>query len=123
MPIGNASFEYVNDSFHLNTNENGTTMLYFDQATNLVIGDTTFQKDQGGCLPTPMLGLVQNQGWTMYRFVLNIQNIQGAYIISRLSSQTTNSRWQVDKEAMGLSGVQQCYHLYIARPYHISVYF
>ena len=30
---------------------------------------------------------------------------------------------QVDKEAIGLSRVQQCYHLCIASPYQISVNF
>ena len=41
--------------------------------------------------------------------------------LTRLPSQTTNSRWQVDKEAIGLSRVQQFYHLCVARPYQISV--
>ena len=41
--------------------------------------------------------------------------------LTRLPSQTKSSRWQVDKEAIGLSRVQPCYHLCIARPYDISV--
>ena len=41
--------------------------------------------------------------------------------LTRLPSQTTHSRWQVDKEAIGLSRVQQFYHLCIAHPYQISV--
>ena len=42
-------------------------------------------------------------------------------LLTRLPSQTTSSRWQVDQEAIGLSRVQQCYHLRVARPYHIYV--
>ena len=38
-----------------------------------------------------------------------------------LPSQTTSSRWQVDKEAIGLSRVQQFSHQCVARPYQISV--
>ena len=41
--------------------------------------------------------------------------------LTRLPSQTTSSRWQVDKEAIGLSIVQQFSHLCVARPYQISV--
>ena len=42
--------------------------------------------------------------------------------LTRLPSQTTNSRWQVDKEAVGLSRVQQFSHLCVACPYQIFVY-
>ena len=38
-----------------------------------------------------------------------------------MPSQTTTFRWQVDKEAIGLSRVQQFSHLCVARPYQISV--
>ena len=41
--------------------------------------------------------------------------------LTRLLSQTTSSRSQVDKEAIGLSRVQQFSHLCVARPYQISV--
>ena len=41
--------------------------------------------------------------------------------LTRLPSRTTSSRWQVDKEAIGLSRVQQFSHLCVARPYQISV--
>ena len=41
--------------------------------------------------------------------------------LARLPSQTTSSRWQVDKETIGLSRVQQFSHLCVARPYQISV--
>ena len=41
--------------------------------------------------------------------------------LTRLPSQTTSSRWQVDKEAIGLSRVQQFSHLCVARPYQITV--
>ena len=41
--------------------------------------------------------------------------------LTRLPSQITSSRWQVDKEAIGLSRVQQFSHLCVARPYQISV--
>ena len=41
--------------------------------------------------------------------------------LTRLPSQTTSSRWQVDKGAIGLSRVQQFSHLCVARPYQISV--
>ena len=41
--------------------------------------------------------------------------------LTRLPSQTTSSRWQVDKEAIGLSRVQPYSHLCVARPYQISV--
>ena len=41
--------------------------------------------------------------------------------LTRLPSQTTSSRWQVDKEAIGLLRVQQFSHLCAARPYQISV--
>ena len=34
--------------------------------------------------------------------------------LTRLPSQTTSSRWQVDKEAIGLSKVQQFSHLCVA---------
>ena len=37
--------------------------------------------------------------------------------LTRLPSQTTSSRWQVDKEATGLPRAQHFYHLCIARPY------
>ena len=40
--------------------------------------------------------------------------------LTRLPSRTS-SRWQVDKEANGLSRVQQFSHLCVARPYQISV--
>ena len=43
------------------------------------------------------------------------------FILTRLPSQTISSRWQVDKEAIGLSRVQQFYRLCVARPYHISI--
>ena len=43
--------------------------------------------------------------------------------LTRLPSRTTSSRWQVDKEAIGLSRVQQFSHLCVARPYQISVNF
>ena len=42
-------------------------------------------------------------------------------ILTRLPSQTTGSRWQVDKEVICLSRVQQFSHLCVARPYQISV--
>ena len=42
-------------------------------------------------------------------------------ILTRLPSQTTSSRWQVDKEAINLSRVQQLCHLCVARPNQISV--
>ena len=38
---------------------------------------------------------------------------------TRLPSQTTSSRWQVDKEAIGLSRVQQFSHLCVDHPYQI----
>ena len=41
--------------------------------------------------------------------------------LTRLPPQTTSSRWQVEKEAIGLSRVQQFSHLCVARPYQISV--
>ena len=41
------------------------------------------------------------------------------YFYSRLPSQTTSSRWQVDKEAIGLSRVQYFSHLCVALPYQI----
>ena len=41
--------------------------------------------------------------------------------LTRLPSQTTSSRWQVDKEAIGLSRVQQFSHLYVGRPFQISI--
>ena len=41
--------------------------------------------------------------------------------LTRLPSQTTSSRCQVDKEAIGLSRVQQFSHLCVARLYQISV--
>ena len=41
--------------------------------------------------------------------------------LTRLPSQTTSSRWQVDKKAIGLSRVQQFSHLCVARPYQMSV--
>ena len=41
--------------------------------------------------------------------------------LARLPPRTTSSRWQVDKEAFGLSRVQQFSHLCVARPYQISV--
>ena len=41
--------------------------------------------------------------------------------LTRFLPQTTSSRWQVDKEAIGLSRVQQFSHLCVARPYQISV--
>ena len=37
--------------------------------------------------------------------------------LTRLPSQTTSSRWQVYKEAIGLSRVQQFSHLCVAHPY------
>ena len=40
---------------------------------------------------------------------------------NKLPSRTTSSRWQVDKEAIGLSRVQQFSHLCVACPYQISV--
>ena len=48
------------------------------------------------------------------------RNIQD---LTRLPSQTTSSRCQVDKEAIGigLSRVQQFSQLCVARPYQISV--
>ena len=39
--------------------------------------------------------------------------------LTRLPSQTTSSRWQVDKEAICLSRVQQFSHLCVARPLSI----
>ena len=45
----------------------------------------------------------------------------GTIDLTRLPPQTTSSRWQVDKEAIGLSRVQQFSHLCVARPYQISV--
>ena len=41
--------------------------------------------------------------------------------LTRLPSQTTSSRWQMDKEATSLSRVQQFSHLCVALPYQISV--
>ena len=41
--------------------------------------------------------------------------------LTRLPSQTTSSRWQVDKKAIGLLRVQQFYHLCVACSDHISV--
>ena len=41
--------------------------------------------------------------------------------LTRLPSQTTSSRWQEDKEAIGLSRVQKLSHLCVACPYQISV--
>ena len=41
--------------------------------------------------------------------------------LTRLPSQTTSSRWQVDKEAIGLLRVQQFSYLCVAHPYQISV--
>ena len=41
--------------------------------------------------------------------------------LTRLPSQTTSSRRQVGKEAIGLSTVEQFSHLCVARPYQISV--
>ena len=41
--------------------------------------------------------------------------------LTRLPSQTTSSRWQVDKKAIGLSRVQQFSHLCVASPYQIAV--
>ena len=45
----------------------------------------------------------------------------GKIDLTRLPSQTISSRWQVDKEAIGLSRVQQFSHLCVTRPYQISV--
>ena len=38
--------------------------------------------------------------------------------LARLSSQTTISRWHMDKETIGLSRVQTFYHICVARSYH-----
>ena len=46
--------------------------------------------------------------------------IQDLTRLNKIAIQTTSSRWQVDKEAIGLSRVQQFYHLCVARPYKIS---
>ena len=40
---------------------------------------------------------------------------------NKIAIPKTSSRWQVDKEAISLSRVQQFYLLCVARPYHISV--
>ena len=40
-----------------------------------------------------------------------------AHDLTRLPSQTASSRWQVDKEAIGLWRVQQFSHLCLARPW------
>ena len=47
--------------------------------------------------------------------------LYGTVFLTRLPSRTTSSRWQVNKEAIGLSRVQQFSHLCVARPYQISV--
>ena len=62
--------------------------------------------------------------WTTRFCAGHNQSTQGlcqASDLTRLPSQTTSSRWQVDKEAIGLSRVQQFSHLCAARPYQISV--
>ena len=41
--------------------------------------------------------------------------------LTRMPTPSTSSRWQVDKEAIGLSRVQQFSHICVARPYQISV--
>ena len=41
--------------------------------------------------------------------------------LTRLPSHTTSSWWQLDKEAIGLSRVQQLSHLCVAHPYQICV--
>ena len=40
---------------------------------------------------------------------------------NKIAIPNNNSRWQVDKEAIGLSRVQQFSHLCVAHPYQISV--
>ena len=52
---------------------------------------------------------------------VNCDRLVFNFFLTRLPSQTTSSRWQADKEAIGLSRVQQFSHLCVARPYQISV--
>ena len=49
------------------------------------------------------------------------RNIPDLTKFNKIAIQTTSSRWQVDKEAIGVSRVQQFSHLCVARPYQISV--
>ena len=59
------------------------------------------------------------------RFNIFSESIAGGSLrmtyLTRLPSQTTSSRWQVDKKAIGLLRVQQFYHLCVACSDHISV--
>ena len=60
----------------------------------------------------------------MHIYLMKNATLYAPYLaldLTRLPSQTTSSRWQVDKEAIGLSRVQQFSHLHVARPYQISV--
>ena len=59
-----------------------------------------------------------NQQWpaTRRNFCFSLEDL---IYLTRLPSQTTSSRWQVDKEAIGLSRVQQFSHLCVARPYQV----
>ena len=72
-----------------------------------------------------MYGSLRNSAAMNRTVGSDISTMQWCYLVSkdltRLPSQTTSSRWQVDKEAIGLSRVQQFSHLRIARPYQISV--
>ena len=65
------------------------------------------------CLPIKMSKLFAGKYCNWY-FQLSLHLI-------RLPSQATSSMWQVDKESIGLSRVQQFYHLCITRSYLISV--
>ena len=72
------------------------------------------------------VALTTRSGWSEVeiRAVANIlshhpQKCNRTTHLTRLPYQTTSSRWQVDKEAIGLSRVQQFSHLCVARPYQI----
>ena len=71
--------------------------------------------------PDKLWQFFKNQLKTNIDFRINILHFMRYQDLTRLTSQTTSSRWQVDKEAIGLSRVQQFSHLSVARPYQIFV--
>ena len=65
-------------------------------------------------------GTHRQNNWSLGNWHATLPTIQD---LTRLPSQTTSSRWQVDKEAIGLTRVQQLSHVCVARPYQIYVNF